>query len=282
MFKQILIGVDGRQGGRDAIALARQLATPDTRFTFAHVGESHHGRSDELLAAAREQADLDAELVAVAHARVGAGLHQLAERVGADLLAVGSSRHGTLGRVLIGDDARATLHGASCSVAIASHRYADAPHPLQRLGVGYDGTAESDSALAEARELAARNQARIKALWVVSLEDVQHRAPVPADWPEAIEQLLTEHTWRLEQLGGLDVDSVYGGPREELAGLSERVDLLVVGSHRHAHAHGGIPRYLADHAACPLLVTSAAQLESDGVEARTEHVLSVAAGGFTS
>src|SRR5579859_3719858 len=37
MFKDVLIGVDGRQGGRDAVALARELATPEARFTLAHV-----------------------------------------------------------------------------------------------------------------------------------------------------------------------------------------------------------------------------------------------------
>ncbi len=29
MFRRVLVGVDGRPGGRDAIALARQLAAPD-------------------------------------------------------------------------------------------------------------------------------------------------------------------------------------------------------------------------------------------------------------
>ncbi len=29
MFRRVLVGVDGRRGGRDAIALARQLAAPD-------------------------------------------------------------------------------------------------------------------------------------------------------------------------------------------------------------------------------------------------------------
>jgi hypothetical protein len=29
MFENVLVGVDGHQGGRDAIALARQLAAPE-------------------------------------------------------------------------------------------------------------------------------------------------------------------------------------------------------------------------------------------------------------
>jgi|ERR1019366_10823383 hypothetical protein len=37
MFANVVVGVDGRQGGRDAIALARQLAAPDAAITLAHV-----------------------------------------------------------------------------------------------------------------------------------------------------------------------------------------------------------------------------------------------------
>ncbi len=37
MFKNVLVGVDGRAGGRDAIALARKLTNPDGRLTLAHV-----------------------------------------------------------------------------------------------------------------------------------------------------------------------------------------------------------------------------------------------------
>src|SRR4029077_18348836 len=37
MFKNVVIGVDGRDGGRDAIALARVLCDPDGELTLAHV-----------------------------------------------------------------------------------------------------------------------------------------------------------------------------------------------------------------------------------------------------
>lgn len=36
MFDKVLVGVDDRRGGRDAIALAKQLA-PMAEFTLAHV-----------------------------------------------------------------------------------------------------------------------------------------------------------------------------------------------------------------------------------------------------
>ena len=37
MFKNVLVGVDGRAGGRDAIALASRLRDPDGELTLAHV-----------------------------------------------------------------------------------------------------------------------------------------------------------------------------------------------------------------------------------------------------
>ncbi|MDE3069887.1 MAG: universal stress protein, partial [Acidobacteriota bacterium] len=37
MFKNVLVGVDGRQGGRDAVALAARLADAGAKLTLAHV-----------------------------------------------------------------------------------------------------------------------------------------------------------------------------------------------------------------------------------------------------
>jgi len=37
VFSNVLVGVDGRQGGRDAIALAKQLAAPDGQIALAHI-----------------------------------------------------------------------------------------------------------------------------------------------------------------------------------------------------------------------------------------------------
>ena len=37
MFKKVLIGVDGRDGGRDAIALAQNLGGPRAHYVLANV-----------------------------------------------------------------------------------------------------------------------------------------------------------------------------------------------------------------------------------------------------
>jgi nucleotide-binding universal stress UspA family protein len=146
MFSVVVIGIDGHQGGRDAIALARQIA-PDASFTLAHVATGpkawwerelaeeipfHHPAL--MLAAERQASGLDAGIACVAAASPARGLHEIATRLDANLIVVGSCRHGPLGRVLIGDDARATLAGTPCPVAIAPRGYAE----LRRASSGLD------------------------------------------------------------------------------------------------------------------------------------------------
>ncbi len=128
MFKNVLVGVDGRANGRDAVALAAQLVEPEGKLTLAHVHRDEPAEreySRKLLEAERSGAAVEAELVSVASTSPGNGLHQQAKELGADLLVVGSCSHGVLGRVLLGDDSRDALDGAPCTVAIAIQGYAE-------------------------------------------------------------------------------------------------------------------------------------------------------------
>jgi nucleotide-binding universal stress UspA family protein len=148
MFSNVIVGIDGGPGGRDALALARHLADGHAEITLARVylespiatrAESsefeaaERERSAELLEEARAAAGIDATLNPARSRSVGRGLHELAERVGADLIVVGSSSRGLVGRVLQGDDTRASLNGASCAVAVAPTHYADHASALQRV-----------------------------------------------------------------------------------------------------------------------------------------------------
>ncbi|HLM86280.1 MAG TPA: universal stress protein [Solirubrobacteraceae bacterium] len=132
MFKNVLVGVDGRANGRDAIALASQLVDPGGQLTLAHVHRDEPtGREDshKLLEEERARAGVEAELISVVSRSPGSGLHQQAQELDADLLVVGSCSHGVLGRVLLGDDSRAALDGAPCTVAIAAQGYAEHLQP---------------------------------------------------------------------------------------------------------------------------------------------------------
>src|SRR4051812_36420162 len=73
------------------------------------------------------ETDVEAHLRWYGSSSVGRGLHELCEVIGADLLVVGSSHRGLLGRVLIGDDTSAALNGAPCAIAIAPSNYSQRP-----------------------------------------------------------------------------------------------------------------------------------------------------------
>jgi hypothetical protein len=62
VFDNVVIGVDGRSGGRDAIALAKRLAAPDARVTLAHVygSEGMLGRGGGIVVAAGRLSPPDA------------------------------------------------------------------------------------------------------------------------------------------------------------------------------------------------------------------------------
>ena len=162
MFNNVLVGVDGRPSGRDAIALASRLIDPNGKLTLAHVhsGPLHPSHavtpgllreereaSAKLLEQERAAGEVNAELVSVVAMSAGRGLHQQAEEQDADLLVVGSCSRGVLGRAMLGDDTRSALNGAPCAIAIASLGYAEHPTPLGKIGVGYDGSPESKLAL---------------------------------------------------------------------------------------------------------------------------------------
>jgi len=276
MFRNVLIGVDGTPDGLDAVALATVLAEPGARLTLAHVYagrptpgrvsnrlfhgfyERAHTDSIRLLEAARVEAGVTAEMIAVGAPSVGRGLHTLAEEHGADLLVVGSCSRGPIGRVVIGDDTRASLNGAACAVAIAPRGYASEPTELARVGVGYDFTDESRVALAAAREVAAQHEASLSAINIVAQPIGSYATPMPSDWGYILEQERQDAAERLRSIEDVDASAIYGAPFEELAAFGDRVDLLVVGSRSYGPVHrlvfGSTSSHLTRHAHCPLLV----------------------------
>lgn len=274
MFANVLVGVDGRTTGRDAIALARDLVATDGKLTLAHV---HDGglaivrmsqsmydaeveRSRVLLRDERRRAGVTAELAAVAADTPGHGLHQLAEDERADLLVVGSCSRGRLGRAMLGDDARAALNGAPCAIAIAPVGYDRSGRgPISKVGVAFDGSSESESALTAARTIAAEHHASIHALEVVSLPSIAYAGLGGVRVGGAtIQTMLEEARARLAELADVDGRAVNGLPGEELARFGDEVDLLVVGSRGYGPVRrvilGSTSNYLERHARCALLV----------------------------
>jgi nucleotide-binding universal stress UspA family protein len=296
MFKRIVVGVDEHEGARDAIALAKNLLARDGELTLAHIrahdGHGYRGPSAtyeaagwasaaELLETVRDDVGVKAHLRWQVSGSVGRGLHELCEVIAADLLAVGSSRRGLLGRVLLGDDTRAALNGAPCAIAIAPANYSREPVAMREIGVGYDGSPESEHALELARRIAAGIDARLSAFEAVSLSTSRFEARL-FGLSDAVDTLVKEARERITALGGVEAHAAYGDAAEELALYSASLDLLVVGSRGYGPIgrmiHGSTSRKLTRMARCPLLVLprSARAIEGgDAGEAGREPALAV-------
>jgi nucleotide-binding universal stress UspA family protein len=272
MFENVLVGVDGRPTGRDAIALSKRLVSSGGQLTLLHahapdvpiLGALSHElmrvartSGERLLAEERERAGVEATLVSVASDSPGAALHVHAESQAADLIVVGSCRRGPFGRVMVGDDTRAALNGSPCAVAVATRGYADEPRPLERVGVAYNGSPESRRALEVARQIAASTDASVKALEVVGIPTYAYAgAAAPID--ETIGPILEEASQRMHSLPGVEGRAAYGITGEELAAFGDEVDILVVGSRSYGPLRrliaGSTTNYLERHARCSLLI----------------------------
>jgi nucleotide-binding universal stress UspA family protein len=272
MFGTVVVGVDGRSGGDDAVALTRSLAGPGDRIIALHahpdgtpVGELVERDALALL----DRADLDDgwERRAVADLSPARALQRAAESEGAGLVVIGPSHRSPAGRAVAGDVARSVLHGAPCPVAVASAGTAEHARLIRSIGVGVDDRPASRAALALAVALATERQATLRLLRAVSPPTAF--APAYAytyDWTTMLEQDSRAARSDLEELAaGLDVPAVVdveiGSADERLEALSRGVDLLVVGSRGWGAFRrvvlGSTSDHVVHHASCPVVVVPA-------------------------
>jgi nucleotide-binding universal stress UspA family protein len=276
MFTNVIAGVDGYDGGRDAVALAKALcagrltlltaypADPiRSRASLAGYEELQHDDSQRMLEAARLEADVDAELVPVADISPAHALQHAAQERDADLIVVGSAHHGPLGRIFLGDVGRVVLHGAPCPVAVAPKRFRNGPP--RTIAVAFDGSPQARAALDVAVPLATELGAAL------TLYVVWDAPPMPiatTAWSGVVlDSTLAESRRHAEQILADTLaqipDSVAGQilrgvPRVELGEIARDVDLLIVGSRGWGPlsrvALGSTSDWLVHHAQCPVLV----------------------------
>ena len=142
MFNNVIIGVDGRRGGGDAIALGQDLVADDGRVTLAHVHgglgtlargssygfEAAQGeRAENMLARARAEAGIEAELRSIGSTSVGRGLHEPTEDSITDVVDAARARIADLGDVephaVYGRPAEElALYGASLDLLVIGSR----------------------------------------------------------------------------------------------------------------------------------------------------------------
>lgn len=284
-MKRVIIGFDAHEASHDALQLAIELVAatgaqlhvavvlPRGRIPFEEAlvePEVSRQLDDVLFDAAAQRlegsgftrASLDGGLSGRSAARA---LYEYADEVRADLIVVGSSHRGPIGRVLAGSVGESLLRGAPCAVAVAPRGYADREHPTAgRIGVAYDGTVEANLALGEGLRLADSLGARLRVITVV---------PEMTAWDldaSAMSALLNAQRREYRRIldgavvAGRDDASIErvllnGDPASVLAAQGAELDLLVVGSRGYGPVRGAllgaVSAALMRIAPCPVLVT---------------------------
>jgi nucleotide-binding universal stress UspA family protein len=106
--------------------------------------------------------DLDISLVVHQSSSIPRGLTELVDQHGADLVVVGSSSSGLLGRVALGSVTERLVHTAKVPVAIAPRGYPLSPGPVQRLTAAYGGAADAVGLITTSAELAKKWSVRLR------------------------------------------------------------------------------------------------------------------------
>jgi nucleotide-binding universal stress UspA family protein len=297
---RVLVGFDGSEGARDAIALTRLFCNGDRDAAVLLVNVLPYGGQlpvayrllgyDEPDDSRRSFDDANAQLPGLeVETRTYSGgspafvLSDLAEEEQVDLIVVGSPHRGAIGRALIGSVAEGLLHGATIPTVAAPRGYAQADHSgFGVVGVAYDGSPESTLALVYAQGLAVQSSATIR---ILSVEEplaampgaVGYTPPPPIDPQELIDEALETIDEGLRADGRRLVGPVATGLADA---CEDGIDILVAGSRGYGPAGrallGSVSTQLIHKAPCPVLVVPR---EKKSDEATNPHQTASAASG---
>jgi nucleotide-binding universal stress UspA family protein len=280
-FRNVLVGYDGGETSEDAFALARALAGPAGTLTAActywwqplsaRVIKSRPGEmrmragAEEVLSRLSERERPTPLTVPAPGTTPAHALRDLIEERGYDLVVVGSTHRGKVGQVLAGTTADALLHGGPCAVAVAPVGYRQHAGRLRRIGVAFDGSDTSRSALTVAHALAQQRGAELVVLRavnpvpVLAAGDVGYGFVVPEATTSAVAQ--SELDTAVSAMTGarpVSGELLDGDAGHALAQRAADLDLLVAGSKGHGVLGrvvlGSVSHHLMCNSPAPVLV----------------------------
>jgi nucleotide-binding universal stress UspA family protein len=283
MSRSIVIGFDGSEHGCDALALGRALArtlasrivvviayTPEEWLWAPGTAEPMSRDERERLVGLAQSTFSDEDRVefrSVASPSAAGALHVEAERERAQIIVVGASHRGTIGRVLLGTVSRGVLDASPCPVAVAPPGLAAKRETgFASVGVGFDDTPAARDALAVAHSFARRAGAELRLLWAAHL--ATRALPLAFTSylnPDYFQQVRAEVEDRLERAAipiradvPVRAEIVPGDTAAALVKESERLDLLILGSRGYGPLGsvllGSVSRSVVEDARCPVLV----------------------------
>ena len=203
-------------GGRDALGVGRMLVrTGDVTLTVCVVAprtwdypsparvDAEYAAflkqyADDAIAEAREFLgdEVRAEYISTSASSASEGLIATATEKGAALIALGSARHGPLGRITVGGIANEMLHLSPVPVALAPRGYrTSSDAKLRRVTCAFSGSTQSRSAFDAAVQLSSRHGVPLRLTTFV----VQGRQMYPSQVGYDAERLVAEQ-WRAQAL----------------------------------------------------------------------------------
>lgn len=284
----VLVGFDAGEQSKDALTLALRLARATGAELHVAAVLEHNPlpidvaafeaalarHFDEIFALARRQAK---ETTFTEHRLTGSSpageLAELAEKLDADPIVIGSCHRGPIGRLLPGNVGLSLLSAGPASVLVAPRGYAasDPRMPFESIGCGFDQADESRVALGRSVELARATGARLALIAVaepIRVGGLAYTVPTTLiEWDRT--RLETEAVTAAAGIDDLEVgvEVLDGEAADVLCGRSEELDLLVLGSRGYGPLGsvllGSVSSQVIRHAGCPVLVTR----RSSGAEA---------------
>lgn len=274
----LVIGIDESTEALDAMRLGRMLAaeTGAALDVVAVLPGGLPGGAFESPDEEREAAEYFERLFEIAtdelelsftpHRLVGlsppAGLTRIAHESQASAIVIGSSSHGPIGRVLMGDVGARLASGSESPVMVAPRGYSRAPlEGLRMIGVGYNGSSESTVALRYSEELADELGASVRLIAAVPMIHAGGRI---GHTGRGYQRLITEQIEAslIDAIEGSDLEITSevrsGDAADCLAEASQELDLLVLGSRGYGPLLrvmlGGVSLKAMRSSACPVIV----------------------------
>jgi nucleotide-binding universal stress UspA family protein len=265
--RRVVIGFDGGRESRDALYLGAEMAQvldaeivlacalgPEIEFDVW--AASHFAKVFDQ--ARCEIPGRDFRVRRLRDVSAPAGLADVAADEQADVIVIGSTHRGSLGRMIPGGVGERLLRRTPCPVAVAPHGFADHQHfGLGVIGAAVDGSRESSAAFEVAADLAIRFEAKLRVITIISAtaSDDHVARTVLRDRGKEVQ---------LEALAGLpgslEIESTLedGDPPAALARHGVDLDLLVIGSRGYGPLGrmlvGGVSTEVMRSAPCTVLV----------------------------
>ncbi len=275
MYGRIILGYDDTKQSRDALALARLLASSGRRsIVLSHViprPPPFDSRTREYvqLASAHDHSVLDPAMAELAGLNVegrpiesgspARGLSEVAEDEGASLIVIGSTHRGPVGRVMLGSVGEVLLAGSPTAVAVAPKGFAaKVPSAIKSVTAGFNLAREGYAALRTAAALASDLGARLRAITVdegfaQARHSVKHRSDEHGSLEDELDRALAD-----VQAPDAERIMLSGSAATCLAEACVESDLLVIGSRSYGPVRhtllGSVSAKLMRSCPAPLLV----------------------------